>query len=301
MSFDASRLRSLLRDHPVVWRVLILDTRGSVPRQAGTAMFVWGDGQDGTIGGGRLEWEASAAARDDRTGLRTVALGPSLGQCCGGSVTLHLSRWTEDTPLHTGTGVCAHGPGAPTDAVRAALCDPTGPLPRVIDGFVLESTADPALPITVWGAGHVGRALVAVLAPMPDVAILWVDLPGKFPDHIPAGVTRLDAARPEIIARRAGPESHHVILTHSHDIDLALCHALLTAGVASVGLIGSATKWARFRSRLAALGHASDAIARIRCPIGDPALGKHPQAIAIGVAAALISRQDAAHARRIAG
>ena len=78
------------------------------------------------------------------------------------------------------------------------------------------------------------------------------------------------------------------MLTYSHALDLELCHRLLTHGFARAGLIGSATKWARFRARLAALGHPPYAIARIDCPIGNPALGKHPQAIAIGVAAAFV-------------
>ena len=81
------------------------------------------------------------------------------------------------------------------------------------------------------------------------------------------------------------------MLTYSHALDLDLCHRLLAHGFARAGVIGSATKWARFRSRLAALGHAPDAIARIDCPIGDPSLGKHPQAIAIGVAQAVLSRK----------
>jgi xanthine dehydrogenase accessory factor len=82
--------------------------------------------------------------------------------------------------------------------------------------------------------------------------------------------------------------AEHLILTYSHAIDLDLCHRLLGHGFASCGLIGSASKWARFRSRLVGLGHAPGQIARIQCPIGEPALGKHPQAIALGVGAALL-------------
>jgi xanthine dehydrogenase accessory factor len=87
----------------------------------------------------------------------------------------------------------------------------------------------------------------------------------------------------------APQEADHLIMTYAHDLDLALCHALLKHGFASAGLIGSATKWARFRTRLAALGHSPAQISRIACPIGDPHLGKHPQAIAVGVATALLS------------
>ena len=78
------------------------------------------------------------------------------------------------------------------------------------------------------------------------------------------------------------------MLTFSHALDLELCHRLLKRGFRSLGLIGSATKWGRFRSRLKALGHEAQAVGRIQCPIGDPGLGKHPQAIAVGVVAEML-------------
>jgi xanthine dehydrogenase accessory factor len=108
-------------------------------------------------------------------------------------------------------------------------------------------------------------------------------------------VTPLVAVNPaDLVA--APPEAEHLILTYSHALDLELCHRLLGHGFASCGLIGSRTKWARFRSRLAALGHGEASVARIRCPIGDPTLGKHPQAIAVGVAQEVLrgTRHEAA-------
>jgi xanthine dehydrogenase accessory factor len=102
-------------------------------------------------------------------------------------------------------------------------------------------------------------------------------------------MTALPAADLAQATRLAPPEAEHLILTFSHSLDLELCHRLLGHGFASCGLIGSATKWARFRARLAALGHTPQAISRITCPIGQPALGKHPQAIAIGVAAHMLA------------
>jgi xanthine dehydrogenase accessory factor len=107
---------------------------------------------------------------------------------------------------------------------------------------------------------------------------------------VPVGVrvmARRDAAEAVL---EAPAEAEHLVMTFSHALDLELCHRLLCQGFARLGLIGSATKWARFRSRLAALGHAPAQVARIDCPIGDPALGKHPQAIAIGVAAAFLGQ-----------
>jgi xanthine dehydrogenase accessory factor len=96
------------------------------------------------------------------------------------------------------------------------------------------------------------------------------------------------ASDPAMLADHAPVGAEHLVLTYSHALDLELCHRLLLRGFRTCGLIGSATKWGRFRSRLKALGHSVDAVARIQCPIGDPSLGKHPQAIAVGVVAALL-------------
>ena len=154
---------------------------------------------------------------------------------------------------------------------------------------MIEPVALPATLLWVWGAGHVGRAIVSTAAPLPGIGITWVDTAEeRFPETIPEGVRAVPAQDPARLAAHAPVDAHHLVLTYSHALDLALCHALLTRGFASAGLIGSGTKWARFRKRLTALGHSPDRIARIRCPIGDPGLGKHPQAIAIGVAAELI-------------
>jgi xanthine dehydrogenase accessory factor len=165
------------------------------------------------------------------------------------------------------------------------------PDPQLIDGWMLEPVHKPQTDLWIWGAGHVGRALVDVLAPLPDMAITWVDTaPDRFPPHIPAGVTMLPGADPVLLLRHAPVNAQHLVLTYSHELDLALCHGLLLHGFSFAGLIGSATKWARFRSRLAGLGHGPAEIARITCPIGTPALGKHPQMIAVGVAAQLLAR-----------
>jgi xanthine dehydrogenase accessory factor len=127
------------------------------------------------------------------------------------------------------------------------------------------------------------------MAPLPDWHVVWVDTHAeRFPETPPAGVDLLVAADPARAAAHAPVDAHHLILTYSHALDFALCHAVLERGFASAGLIGSATKWRRFRSRLRQLGHCDAEICRIACPIGDPALGKHPQAIAIGVSALLV-------------
>ena len=237
-------------------RITVTRTAGSAPRDAGAQMMVWPDRIAGSIGGGALEWEAMARARamlakGVREDQQTVPLGPALGQCCGGSVTLRFER-------------------------ADALAD------------------SDRKPLWIYGAGHVGRALAAIMAPLPDWAITLVDTaPERFP-ALPDGVTPLVAADPARVVPHAPAAAHHLIMTYSHKIDLDLCNAILRHDFASVGLIGSATKWARFRSRLADLGHDNATIARIACPIGDPNLGKHPQALALGVAMAMLHHQDIA-------
>ena len=231
--------------------VTVAAVKGSTPRDAGTTMHVWPDRQIGTIGGGALEWEATRIARDMLArgtiqSRHTMPLGPDLGQCCGGVVTLDFNR------------------NAPTD-------EPMGK------------------PLWIWGAGHVGHAIAQTIAPLEDRAITLIDTTAdRMPYTLPPTVSPLVAADPVRAVAHAPKDGDHLILTYSHDLDLALCDALLRHGFAFAGLIGSATKWARFRSRLASMGHLDAQIARISCPIGDPDLGKHPQAIAVGVAAALI-------------
>ncbi|WP_235000749.1 xanthine dehydrogenase accessory protein XdhC [Pseudooctadecabacter jejudonensis] len=214
-------------------------------------MQVTPHGQSGTIGGGALEYEAARIARqmlaDGRdTQERTFPLGPDLGQCCGGSVTLMFQA-----------GETTRAPTAP--------------------------------PLWIWGGGHVGRALAHVMAPFEDRTITVIDTTSDRMPPLPSGVLPLVAHDPLRVVDRAPQTADHIIVTYSHALDLALCDALLRHGFGSCGLIGSATKWARFRRRLASMGHEDAQITRIACPIGDPTLGKHPQAIAVGVAAALIS------------
>lgn len=301
MSFDRETLARAVARHGAVARVVVAETHGSVPRETGAEMLVWPGGQGGTIGGGALEWEAAAAARAalaaGRDALRRVPLGPALGQCCGGSVTLLTEVWdAERIARHDGPVVARSAPGAAAEmpfAVRrvlaAARTQGQAPGPALIDGWMVEPARPAARPLWIWGAGHVGRALVHTLAPLPDVRITWVDTNrARFPPDIPEAVAPLVAADPALAVARAPADAGHLVLTFSHALDLELCHRLLGHGFASCGLIGSATKWARFRSRLRQLGHSDAQIARIACPIGDPKLGKHPHAIAVGVAAGLL-------------
>ncbi len=319
MSLPLERLGELVRRHGCVVRVLVGARRGSAPREPGAQMLVWGTGQWGTIGGGALELDALRKARaalgtgagaqaGAGTGSRSatpggwierVALGPGLGQCCGGAVTLVFERFDAQALDAIRATVFARrieGAKPMPLAFRRMLREhrATGrPVtPGLSDGWLIEPTSTPARSLWIYGAGHVGRAVVAVLAPLPQFAITWVDTsPSRFPEDVAPGIDVLCAENPADLVPHAPRDGDHLIFTYSHALDLELCHRLLRHEFAHAGLIGSATKWARFRSQLASLGHAPDRIARITCPIGQPALGKHPQAIAIGVARELLQRQ----------
>lgn len=304
MSFDRALMDRLIAAHGAVVRVVVAEVAGSAPREAGTAMVVWAAGQDGTIGGGALEYEAAARARamlaaGTGDSLDRMALGPALNQCCGGAVMLLSEVW-DRTRLDgvTGPVVARSLPGGAEEmplALRRVLARARGegfrPAARILQGWFVEPVAEPSREIWIWGAGHVGRALVVVLSPLPGLRLTWIDTDaGRFPE-VPEGVTQRIAANPATLADEAPAGAEHLVLTFSHALDLELCHRLLGHGFGGLGLIGSETKWARFRSRLKALGHPEARISRIECPIGQPELGKHPQAIAVGVATELLKKR----------
>ena len=244
--------------------VEITGTRGSTPRDTGTTMIVTPTTTKQTIGGGALEYRAIATARKILSSggpeqNETIPLGPNLGQCCGGAVTL---RYTYDAP-------------PPETSQRH---------------FALVRMPDHPLPLWLWGAGHVGRAVVEAAHPQA-FKITWIDsAPDHFPDRIPQHATKTPAADMPLLASRAPTDAHHLIFTYSHEIDLALCAALLKRGAASIGLIGSETKWARFSKRLRDMN--LDPMPII-CPIGDKSLGKHPDQIAHGTVRALLCDSQA--------
>ncbi len=307
MSLDLQALRAQVARHGRVARVVVLETRGSAPREAGAAMLVWPGGQEGTIGGGTLELEATRRARqvlDEGGGdwCETLPLGPDLGQCCGGAVTLLCEVFDAGRLAGIAPPVWLRrisGSAEPPLSIRRALArfraagTPFAPI--AAEGWVAERISQPMREIRLYGAGHVGRAVAGVLAPLPELSIAWIDsAEARFPEDIPPGVRRIVSANPADAVAEAPPYAEHLIFTFSHAFDLEICHRLLQHGFGWAGLIGSATKWARFRKRLAELGHAPGQIARITCPIGRPELGKHPQAIAIGVVAEMLARWQGA-------
>ncbi|WP_431095465.1 xanthine dehydrogenase accessory protein XdhC [Polaromonas aquatica] len=268
--------------------VQVAQTQGSVPREAGTWMAVFADALVGTIGGGNLEYDAIARARallaDDteravqgkgEATTQRVALGPSLGQCCGGVVQLRFERvGAVDTP------VLAQRLG------QAALT-----------------------PVALFGGGHVGHALVRVLAPLP-FSLTWIDSrDGVFPTSLPPRVEAEHSDPVQAAVPGLAPQSRVLIMSFSHAEDLDIVAACLLrqrekSDLPYIGLIGSKTKWAAFRHRLETRGFTPEELAHITSPIGVPGVaGKEPEVIAVAVAAQLLqtintTQEEAAQALR---
>lgn len=248
-------------------RVEVLGTQGSAPREAGAFMLVWEDGQSGTIGGGVLEWKAAKRAREMlsggvASGRQSVALGPDIGQCCGGRVELGFARVRD---------MQAEVAGAKSQLAQRYEAD--------LQGWRAE------MPVYLYGAGHVGRAIVRALPFAPH----WVDVAkARYPDWAENRIIKIN---PAAAVAAAPDDALHFVLTHSHSFDLEICHRVLSRPFGHLGLIGSASKQARFLKRLRELGHDEATLARLQCPIGDKLLGKTPEGIALGVAHWLMCRQ----------
>ena len=226
--------------------VLIAQTRGSAPREAGTRMWVSATEVHGTIGGGNLEFNGVRIAREmlasaeDRI-ERTFALGDSLGQCCGGSVTLRFARTS-------------------------------------------RRAQEPAeFHVALYGAGHVGIEVARILERLP-CQLTWFD---SRADMVREGVVIEE--EPAWMVDQVGPGALHLVMTHSHALDLDIVERVLRRGDFSfLGLIGSHTKAAKFRARLRARGLDPTPLV---CPIGLFKAGKHPAEVAVSAVAQLLERR----------
>jgi xanthine dehydrogenase accessory factor len=316
---DAARAH--LAGHAAVVRVTVVALRGSAPREPGASMLVDSRRTVGTIGGGRLEWHAIRAAREllrarDTAPVRIddLVLGPQLGQCCGGRVELWLERLTrDDLPwlhqmarrLRTGGGsviATEFAGGVVSHRLLRSISGAAGLELRRSeqDRVTLFETLRPQRPrLWVFGAGHVGQALVRLLSELALFEITWIDSRDELlPANLPECVTTHACAQPSELIGAARPATRYVVLTHDHGLDYELCRSILMRGDAAwLGLIGSASKSARFRSRLLRDGVGADMLAGLTCPIGIPGVAsKLPAAIAIAITAQLLQKLDAAPA-----
>lgn len=309
--------------------VTVAAVKGSVPREAGAKMLVRATDFDGTIGGGHLEQRALEIARamlqsGGAAHIERFPLGPSLGQCCGGVAWLAFEHADTDQlellrarrNLDTWRITCLD------DTRAAALFDDAGSLLAGASGMpdvertggtrVLEQAGrrwlvDPVLAprhhLMLFGAGHVGAAIVRALAALP-CRVTWVDeRDAQFPPSVPANVTIEATDTPETLIAAAAPATCFLVMTHSHALDLQLCHAILARPCKDwFGLIGSGTKRHQFEARLRERGVDAAKLSDMVCPVGLPGIeGKAPAVIAASVAAQLLTVWEAAHPERIPG
>jgi xanthine dehydrogenase accessory factor len=315
---DAARTH--LADHATMVRVTVTALRGSAPREPGASMLIDAVGTLGTIGGGRLEWRATALARellrDPRAApvrIADLVLGPELGQCCGGRVELWLERLTS-ADLHwlNEASRRMRGPRARTARGLSLASELAGGvvvrrLRRSFEGFgavelrrgsadrltLLEALRPQRPSLWIFGAGHVGQALIRLLADLAVFEITWIDSRAELlPESLPDGVTPEACAAPAERVAAAPSGTRFVVMTHDHALDYELCRAILArADSAWLGLIGSASKSARFRSRLRRDGLDQQTVSGLTCPIGVAGVSsKLPAAIAIAIAAQLLQQ-----------
>jgi len=266
-----SELKLKLAQMPAIW-ITVQQAQGSVPRGAGTVMVVFIDEFLGTIGGGHLEFEAIEQARryllqpamaHSLPFEKRFALGPSLGQCCGGALVLKFEFVTA------------------ADQVR-------------LQAILTAQAAERFLPLALFGGGHVGKALVKVLAPLP-FHVRWIDSRDEiFPVDVAPQVVCEHSNPVHAAVSDLAPNSRVLIMSFSHAEDLDVVAACLQRqrdqkDLPYIGLIGSATKWATFKRRLAERGFSEAECQQVTCPIGVSGIeGKEPEVIAVAVAAQLL-------------
>ena len=281
--------------------VVITDVKGSAPRETGAMMLVHSAHIQGSIGGGELEYQAIEVARSyhPETGfkrqIRSYPLGPSLGQCCGGHVKV-MFEWYQPDDVSVQAALAGQTTGYSLHETN------TQTLPRFV-AHLPEQPPETAcvLPLDkqmcdvfIYGAGHVGRAVVELACHL-GCQIFWVDTDeDRFPEVIPPGVTKLPARHPQTLAAQASDKAVHLVMTYSHQLDYEIVSVLLSSGgFARCGLIGSATKAARFRKRLHESGLTAEQTDRLVCPIGiEQVTGKAPLQVALSITAQLSNWLD---------
>ena len=315
-------LRRQLLEGETVVRIVVAVVQGSAPREPGVGMLVGGQTVLGTIGGGELEWRAVRAAGEMRDTeavpalVQRLVLAADLGQCCGGVVELWMERYTpRDLGLIDALiAAVTRGPAVLETTLRGATIErrilaaaadahlgALLALPRSAAPPRLQTAADGAVqlrervdeswpPVWLYGAGHVGQAVARLLTELP-FDLTWIDSrAGLFSPECAAAAQVVCTPDPAAHVAAAPAGARHLIMTHSHALDFELCQRVLARGdFAWLGLIGSKSKAARFRSRLVRAGFAPALVGRLVCPIGiDGVASKWPAAIGIAVAAQLL-------------
>jgi xanthine dehydrogenase accessory factor len=308
-------LSALLAQQAPAILVTVAHAEGSVPREAGARMLVTASRLHDTIGGGHLEYvaermartmlaqapeEAGALQRERR--LERLPLGPTLGQCCGGVAFLAFER--VEPAGHAHFREIAEALARNTAVQRRVSLDSAAPpllepasaaSTRLINDaqgarWLLDLCAPPAAQLYLFGAGHVGAAIVRAMADLP-CQITWIDeREDLFPAQLPANVRMEATDTPEALVAAAPDHASFLVMTHSHALDQTLAEAILWREPTGwFGLIGSKTKRISFERRLRQRGITDKRLADMVCPIGIPGIaGKEPAVIAIAVAAQLL-------------
>ncbi|WP_422139562.1 xanthine dehydrogenase accessory protein XdhC [Endozoicomonas sp. ALC020] len=230
--------------------VTILGSAGSAPRKSGSKMLVTEEKSFDTVGGGHLEFLLIERARElmasdqQEPVMEHFPLGPRLGQCCGGSVSV-----------------------------------------------MLEPIAGCHFHIALFGAGHIGKALIHVLTPL-NCRITWIDNRAElFPRNTPENVTCILSEQPDEEVADLPENAFILVVTHNHQLDYAIAEqALKRSDTGWLGVIGSETKASRFRKRLEHKGFNPKRIEQMRCPVGlNEVGGREPAEIAIAIAAEILA------------
>jgi xanthine dehydrogenase accessory factor len=306
--------------------VTVAGIRGSAPREVGAKMIVTADATVGTIGGGQLEYQCSRLAfdmlgDDDAPVLRKFPLGASMGQCCGGVVDIlfepiadTLPAWLQDlralygqrepaaVVTHLGheygkcvvTGDSQFGADVPAEVVEVARGSlASGRNAHRADDWFFETVVGTDFDIAVFGAGHVGSAVVNTLSQL-DCNIRWIDSRRNIFRQVPANVRAIEAETPALEVAAMPPGSFYIVMTHSHAIDFEICDRILRRKDAVYcGLIGSVTKRRRFKKRFRGQGMPESMIDALICPVGvDGISGKKPAEIAVAAAAEILQARE---------
>lgn len=308
--------------------VTVIRTQGSVPRETGTKMFVTDNNVIDTIGGGNFEFivieqcRKMLATNNSDVRLQHYPLGPLTRQCCGGRVSVLLEMITllqvpllrsfvsaiksengltlvTDFSKKSAKKSLTHGL-VDTPSIRdfernLFACNSKDLSDKNIAAF-LEPLPTPQIPLYIFGAGHVGRAVVDIVSKLP-FRIIWVDpRPNEFPNVLPYGVTKVTEGDFIALINEAPSNAYYLIFTHSHPLDFSITAAILEKGdFIYCGLIGSATKKARFKSRFFKECNLDEAqLSRLTCPVGIECIsGKEPIKIAVSISAQLIQTLEA--------
>lgn len=314
------QVSSYLAADRVLCRIVIADAKGSTPREMGADMLVLSDHMIGTIGGGRLEFEAISIAHSlieqatsQHHGFirhwQKFALGPSLGQCCGGSVMLLFEAYAPMSAdavaaLSEATAALYYHSSDDRTLPQALTQLPDDRAENSRYGYdplaktFCQNVTLPPRSLYLYGAGHVGRAVMAITGQLGFNRV-WVDdaatrFPANITDTMP-DITIVPATDMTVVARHAPADSYHLVMSYSHRLDEAIVHSILTANqFARLGLIGSATKRQRFAKSLVTAGVSPPLLARLTCPVGlDVIKGKAPERVALSIAAQLAVWLDA--------